>query len=58
MSDLQQGQQDWVNAAAKGFNLTVIVEQALLNAQQRNALVELEGARWPDVPARAGPTAQ
>ncbi|WJV26524.1 MULTISPECIES: DUF4123 domain-containing protein [Pseudomonas] len=47
MSDLQQGQQDWVNAAAKGFSLAAIVEQALLNAQQRDALVELEGARWP-----------
>lgn len=47
MSDLQQGQQDWVNATAKGLSLTAIVEQALLSAPQRNALGELEGARWP-----------
>ncbi|AZC50665.1 hypothetical protein HUS81_00105 [Pseudomonas chlororaphis] len=54
MSDLQQGQQDWVNAVAKGLSLTAIVEQALLSASQRNALVELEGTRWPLTTSKEG----
>ncbi|OLF54200.1 DUF4123 domain-containing protein [Pseudomonas chlororaphis] len=47
MSDLTHSEQDWIDAGARDLHMAVIVEQALLAPEQRTALLELEGTRWP-----------
>jgi hypothetical protein len=46
MSNFAHGAQDWTQARAEGHTLALIIEQAPLTAEQRNALAEHEGNRW------------
>lgn len=47
MSELNHSEQDWTRAYAEGYTLVLIIEQALLDSDQRKALAEHEGKRWP-----------
>ncbi|MCB2253910.1 DUF4123 domain-containing protein [Pseudomonas chlororaphis] len=47
MSEVRQGEQDWTQARTKGLRLMAIIEQAPLSMEQRQALANLQGARWP-----------
>lgn len=47
MSSSEQNEQDWAQACAEGHTLVLIIEQALLSTEQRNALADHEGDRWP-----------
>ncbi|MCQ4289287.1 hypothetical protein NA647_17850 [Pseudomonas stutzeri] len=45
MSELNHSEQDWTRAYAEGYTLVLIIEQALLDSDQRKALAEHEGKR-------------
>lgn len=47
MSDFELGEPDWARACPEGRTLALIIEQALLDSDQRNGLAEVEANYWP-----------